>query len=335
MAAKARTLFLSLAAFCLPAMANVPGAPLLSEKPRQGVHDFTDGIASGSAAANALSASEISESEYDFRVGPRCTGKERDAETGLDYFGARYMSSAQGRFTSPDWSATPQAVPYADLTDPQTLNLYAYVRNNPLSRRDLDGHADVAALCEGQSTCQKTVTNTVNIVHYDRKSKQTVVDSTVKITTNFSLTTGAKGKVNVSATSTVANVSGHQYSDSQLATMGKSIGAVQQSAVTMGFGNNTTQMMTALGAAETAFGTARATEASPFKAPDINPLQLSGGRANGDLMHNIQGALGVFDYFGRKIGFDPIPTYRRYSDGSVPTMANFTSIYGSVVEEVK
>ena len=30
------------------------------------------------------------------------TGKERDAETGLDYFGARYMSSAQGRFASPD-----------------------------------------------------------------------------------------------------------------------------------------------------------------------------------------------------------------------------------------
>lgn len=30
------------------------------------------------------------------------TGKERDAETGLDYFGARYFSGAQGRFTSPD-----------------------------------------------------------------------------------------------------------------------------------------------------------------------------------------------------------------------------------------
>ncbi len=30
------------------------------------------------------------------------TGKERDAETGLDYFGARFMASAQGRFTSPD-----------------------------------------------------------------------------------------------------------------------------------------------------------------------------------------------------------------------------------------
>ncbi len=68
------------------------------------------------------------------------TGKERDAETGLDYFGARYFSSAQGRFTSPDWSATPAPVPYADFRDPQTLNLYSYVRNNPLRLRDEDGH---------------------------------------------------------------------------------------------------------------------------------------------------------------------------------------------------
>jgi RHS repeat-associated protein len=70
------------------------------------------------------------------------TGKERDAETGLDYFGARYMSSAQGRFTSPDWSPVPQPVPYADLTNPQSLNLYAYVKNNPLSSVDPDGHLE-------------------------------------------------------------------------------------------------------------------------------------------------------------------------------------------------
>ncbi len=68
------------------------------------------------------------------------TGKERDNETGLDFFDARYFSAAQGRFTSPDWSASPQPVPYADLTDPQTLNLYGYVRNNPLSKSDPDGH---------------------------------------------------------------------------------------------------------------------------------------------------------------------------------------------------
>jgi RHS repeat-associated protein len=68
------------------------------------------------------------------------TGKERDSETSLDYFGARYFSGAQGRFTTPDWSAKPQPIPYADLNDPQSLNLYAYVRNNPLKNRDLDGH---------------------------------------------------------------------------------------------------------------------------------------------------------------------------------------------------
>ena len=71
------------------------------------------------------------------------TGKERDSETGLDFFGARYFSAAQGRFTSPDWSEKPEPVPYSDLTDPQSLNLYAYVRNNPLKNRDLDGHVCV------------------------------------------------------------------------------------------------------------------------------------------------------------------------------------------------
>lgn len=68
------------------------------------------------------------------------TGKERDSESGLDYFGARYYTSNMGRFMSPDWSAGPQAVPYADLSDPQSLNLYGYVRNNPLSRADPNGH---------------------------------------------------------------------------------------------------------------------------------------------------------------------------------------------------
>jgi RHS repeat-associated protein len=68
------------------------------------------------------------------------TGIERDAETGLDYFGARYFSGAQGRFTSPDWSEKPEPVPYADIKDPRTLNLYSYVRNNPLSMADPDGH---------------------------------------------------------------------------------------------------------------------------------------------------------------------------------------------------
>jgi RHS repeat-associated protein len=72
------------------------------------------------------------------------TGKERDAESGLDYFGARYYTSAMGRFLSPDWSAKVEPVPYAKLDDPQSLNLYSYVRNNPMSRTDPTGHATCA-----------------------------------------------------------------------------------------------------------------------------------------------------------------------------------------------
>jgi RHS repeat-associated protein len=68
------------------------------------------------------------------------TGKQRDMESGNDYFGARYYASTMGRFMSPDWSASPEAVPYSSLSDPQSLNLYAYVGNNPLSRIDADGH---------------------------------------------------------------------------------------------------------------------------------------------------------------------------------------------------
>ncbi len=68
------------------------------------------------------------------------TGKERDTESGNDYFGARYYASSMGRFLSPDWSEYPDTVPYADLTNPQSLNLYAYVGNNPLADADVDGH---------------------------------------------------------------------------------------------------------------------------------------------------------------------------------------------------
>ena len=62
------------------------------------------------------------------------TGKEWDAETGLYYFGARYFSGAQGRFTTPDEPLVDQ-----DESDPQSWNLYSYVRNNPLNFTDPTG----------------------------------------------------------------------------------------------------------------------------------------------------------------------------------------------------
>jgi RHS repeat-associated protein len=69
------------------------------------------------------------------------TGKPRDAESNLDDFGARYFSSQWGRWMSADWTAAPSAVPYATLTNPQSLNLYAYVGNDPIDGQDADGHA--------------------------------------------------------------------------------------------------------------------------------------------------------------------------------------------------
>jgi RHS repeat-associated protein len=91
---------------------------------------------------------------------PFLTRKERDLETGLDYFLARYYSSVQGRFTSPDeFSGGPdevyslgkgdpekQALPYADITQPQSLNKYQYTYNNPLNYVDADGHCPVCII---------------------------------------------------------------------------------------------------------------------------------------------------------------------------------------------
>jgi RHS repeat-associated protein len=68
------------------------------------------------------------------------TGKMRDSETQLDYYGARYYSSTAGHWMSPDWASKPTAVPYANFGDPQSLNLYGMVTGNPVSKQDSDGH---------------------------------------------------------------------------------------------------------------------------------------------------------------------------------------------------
>ncbi|HVP48538.1 MAG TPA: RHS repeat-associated core domain-containing protein [Bryobacteraceae bacterium] len=86
------------------------------------------------------------------------TGKERDSETvssatkGLDYFGARYFSGAQGRFTSPD-PLLNSGRPW----DPQSWNRYAYALNNPLRYTDPTGLWEWAAsgCASGDKDCQK------------------------------------------------------------------------------------------------------------------------------------------------------------------------------------
>lgn len=62
------------------------------------------------------------------------TGQERDIESGLDYFHARYFASKQGRFTSPD-----PLQASGTTANPQTWNRYAYVMNNPMNFSDPSG----------------------------------------------------------------------------------------------------------------------------------------------------------------------------------------------------
>jgi RHS repeat-associated protein len=75
------------------------------------------------------------------------TGKERDPESGLDNFGARYDSSSLGRFMSPDSTA------YIKPINPQNWNLYAYALNNPLIYVDPTGHTVSLANCKDQNQC--------------------------------------------------------------------------------------------------------------------------------------------------------------------------------------
>jgi len=88
------------------------------------------------------------------------TGKERDAESGLDNFGARYNGSSLGRFMTPDWAAKPTNVPYASFGNPQSLNLYSYVNNNPTTTRDPDGHSDAGTFCNTQCRYGTPVSST-------------------------------------------------------------------------------------------------------------------------------------------------------------------------------
>ena len=63
----------------------------------------------------------------------RFTGHERDLQTGYDYMHYRFYGSTLGRFLKPDSVV-------ANAADPQSWNLYAYVRNNPILLNDPSGH---------------------------------------------------------------------------------------------------------------------------------------------------------------------------------------------------
>ncbi len=97
------------------------------------------------------------------------TGKERDVNTsdvnnqsGLDYFRARFYSSTMGRFLNPDFSSASvqnEPLPFSDLPNPQSLNLYSYALNNPTSLIDSDGHDPNKAGSPGASGSNPSTTS--------------------------------------------------------------------------------------------------------------------------------------------------------------------------------
>jgi RHS repeat-associated protein len=105
---------------------------LLSEKLHQGSAASTHTLHQGFGFVISSTPLGIEGSLYDGDVRSRYTGKERDAESGLDYFGARYYGSNMGRFLSPDPTG-------GSLLNPQTLNKYSYGLNNPLVYTDPTG----------------------------------------------------------------------------------------------------------------------------------------------------------------------------------------------------
>jgi RHS repeat-associated protein len=101
-------------------------------------HDFApfgEELFAGAAIRSAINGYSVD------LVRQKFDGYERDSETGLDFAQTRYFSNIQGRFTSPD-------IPFADQIedDPQSWNLYSYVKNNPTIIIDPSGrstHTDI------------------------------------------------------------------------------------------------------------------------------------------------------------------------------------------------
>lgn len=102
------------------------------------------------------------------------TGKERETESGLDNFGARFDASNLGRFTSVD----PVEITLGRLQDPQQLNLYSYARNNPLRFVDPNGEAlqlsgDVK---EAQAQLCELIGGDCQRISFDQKTNTITVD---------------------------------------------------------------------------------------------------------------------------------------------------------------
>jgi RHS repeat-associated protein len=143
---------------------------------------FSDHLGSANVITDASGNVELQEDFYPFggiayTSGDdsnryKFTGKERDTESGLDNFGARYNASTMGRFMTPD----PIFITKHRVVDPQQWNLYAYVRNNPLNLTDPTGKDLWMKGCgKDTATCNKDYVGTWDKDH--KKFTPTTIQS--------------------------------------------------------------------------------------------------------------------------------------------------------------
>jgi RHS repeat-associated protein len=142
----------------------------LSENSHRGFEGIKAALYLGSTGVKSNTASELPLRLRPTRIGSRSSGKERDAETGLDNFKKRYLSSPMGRFLSPD----PLHIMKQKLIDPQQWNMYAYARNNPLRFMDPTGMYNTDCKTE-LSKCSKEIQNLDANIKKDLVSKDPAV----------------------------------------------------------------------------------------------------------------------------------------------------------------
>jgi len=190
----------------------LPADPQLAENSRQGFQVLDSTLHLGLREVKSSTTLGMRRALYDTGIRSRCTGKERDAETGLDEFPKRYYGNALGRWMTPD------PLPWIDwqhgnreerehfeefISNPQNFNMYAYVDNNPESRDDPTGMEGCQAGDKKFSTCtikvvydKKTSNGTLTVTGQNKGDKK----PTVLLTT--SVVVGGDGHVTPTGTFT-------------------------------------------------------------------------------------------------------------------------------------
>ena len=200
----------------VPALAAMPQ---LAGNSRQGFGPVASTMHWASSWVISSNTLGLSASLYDSDAGSRSTGKERDSESGNDYFPARYYASSMGRFLSPDWAGDLEGVIDLDPTDPQGLNLYTYGGNNPLSNTDPDGHD---YYLQGGSQCGQ------NGVSCDQQGYVLGADGNRAVVTDAQLASGQYGTTfdsngNLTSITTGQGTFGAQFFDASPGTVSATV----------------------------------------------------------------------------------------------------------------